>query len=891
MARIERTIKHTSGIPLGGLGAGSVEIREDGLFHDWQIMNVGQWSPHSPSPACCEGKPCTPTMKPEDFQFILRTESPSDGVKVRRLAMRESLNNLYSMAWLKCVRSIRYRGEFPVARLEYDDETLPVKVTLEAFAPFVPHSARESATPGFYLRFVVKNLAAEPVKVSILATLANPIPCGERVHTVEKEGDATLITLSAEGVAPGEPHEGSLTLGVRGGDHSYILGAYEDERKWFVTWSKTYGVTNQSYIFEFREKGELTSLDAQRPPAPLAEDFKAESLSAAERKKLLSELLRHSVFYHKHKRIVECDPAWMKSAERVVEFLNDSAQQLRNHLEPRKGSWRDALLCSKTDLGPRQEGTILFTLGWYFPNHISPKSGNIGHQYANWFGSSADVSRYLLANCDELRRKTVSFAEALYDTTLDDFVADAISAQLSTLPKCTWWTRAGDFGVWEGFGCCGFHTTDITYDGSFSIIALFPELQKQQMIMGAKHQREDGRIPHFFTPDFSQTDGDYARVDMNPQFVLLVTRDYLWTGDRKFLKTIWPYAVKAIENSKLLDADDDGLPDHGCERQTYDAWEFYGCPSYIASLWLASLKAGIRLAQEMEDAEKAKRWRAWYEKGVRNFEKLWNGEYYVLWREMQEGGRIDECCMTDQIDGDWFTALMGWGPVLPPERIKAALQAIFRYNYNREDGLKNATYPPGKKPRISTYGNLQAEAPWTGIEYAIASMFIDYGMIREGIEIVENIHDRYVRAGRIWNHVECGDHYYRAMSSWALLLSLTGFRVDVPQGELAFAPALRQGSFRAPFVSATGWGTYSEENGLDAQTVTIEVKGGVVGFKRLRLGVRSGADKPRAMTAALNGKGISCKVKAEGAGVVATFGKRLILMSGDRLVVRSGSEG
>lgn len=94
--------------------------------------------------------------------------------------------------------------------------------------------------------------------------------------------------------------------------------------------------------------------------------------------------------------------------------------------------------------------------------------------------------------------------------------------------------------MWEGYGSCGFHTTDITYQGSFGILALFPDLQKKQMEMGAKFQREDGRVHHFFTPDLSGVDDGYDRVDMNPQFVLLVCRDYLWTGDREYLARMWP---------------------------------------------------------------------------------------------------------------------------------------------------------------------------------------------------------------------------------------------------------------------------------------------------------------------------------------------------------------
>jgi len=879
MAFIERTIENTSGIPLGGIGTGSVEIREDGLFHEWQVFNVGRWSPQSPAPACCGGKQPIPTMRPEDFTFIIRTESDSDGVKVRRLAMREQLNNLYSFAWLKCVESIRYRGEFPVARLEYADDTLPVEVKAEVFGPFIPHQPRESATPGFYVRFAVRSLADEPVRVSILATLANPIPCGERVHTLHKDGPTTMITLGAAGVGADEPHNGSLTLGVTGGEHSYILGTYEQERGGFMVWDNRLGISARSCLKGFRRTGRLANLPATRAPERFADDFKAADLAPAERKKLLAKLLKHSIFYHKHMRVVECDPK-LFDKDGLIAFLDICAEETRKNLS--KDTWRDARLCSSLTLEPQQESGVQFTLGWFFPNHISPKSGNIGHMYANWFGSSLDVCRYLVANAADFRARTIAFANTLFNTTLDYFVADSIAAQLSTMVKCTWWTRDNDFGVWEGLGCCGFHTTDITYDGSFPIIALFPSLQKQQMIMGARHQRDDGRIPHFFIPDFSQTDGDYARVDMNPQFVLLVARDYLWTGDRAFLRTIWKPVIDAIENTRLLDADGDGLPDHDCERQTYDAWSFYGCPSYIASLWLASLKAGIRLAAEMKDARRAARWRAWYVKGIDSFEKLWNGEYYVLWKEMQKGGRVDECCMTDQIDGDWFTALMGWGNVLPVDRIRTALQSIFRYNYSSEVGLQNATYPPGKKRRITTYDNIQQEAPWTGIEYAIASMFIDYGLVAEGIEIVRNVYERYLRAGRIWNHVECGDHYYRAMSSWGLLLALTGFRVDEPARKLTIAPAIRHASFRAPFASSTAWGSYSHEIAVGRTTATVECLGGALGFRTLALGLPL---EGGAVTAKLDGSSVPCSAKQSGGVLELSFRKQIEIPEGGRLEI------
>ena len=39
MAKITATKAHTSGIPLGGIGSGSVELLPDGEFHYWLVAN------------------------------------------------------------------------------------------------------------------------------------------------------------------------------------------------------------------------------------------------------------------------------------------------------------------------------------------------------------------------------------------------------------------------------------------------------------------------------------------------------------------------------------------------------------------------------------------------------------------------------------------------------------------------------------------------------------------------------------------------------------------------------------------------------------------------------------------------------------------------------------
>jgi uncharacterized protein (DUF608 family) len=382
-------------------------------------------------------------------------------------------------------------------------------------------------------------------------------------------------------------------------------------------------------------------------------------------------------------------------------------------------------------------------------------------------------------------------------------------------------------------------------------------------------------VHHFFTPDLSAVDQGFDRVDMNQQFVLLVCRDYLWTGDRQYIRRLWPNIVRAMECTGALDTDGDGLPDHDTRRNTYDGWDFRGTPAYIASLWLSALLAAVRIAEDLGQTRQGSRWRKRLQKASAAFDrKLWNGEYYSLW---VDGTDRDECCMTDQIDGEWFTSLIGLGTVLPRERIVAALKAIMKHNFTREDGLMNAAYPPGRQPRIGTYKNVQGTAPWTGIEYAIASMMLDFGMVAEAAAVCANIHERYTRAGRFWNHVECGDHYYRAMSGWAILLGATGFKIDVPRKTLTFAPAAIGSQVLGPWVSATGWGRFRQAG----PSFTLQCQAGTLAFKTLRLRLEGAPTIVR-----LNGRKVAASIKAGPDKTQVALRSEVELAAGDCLVVQ-----
>ena len=76
---------------------------------------------------------------------------------------------------LSRLASARFTGEFPLARIDFEDRELPVRVSLDAFTPFIPLDAEESGLPAAILRYRVSNPNHAPAKVSIAFAIDNPV--------------------------------------------------------------------------------------------------------------------------------------------------------------------------------------------------------------------------------------------------------------------------------------------------------------------------------------------------------------------------------------------------------------------------------------------------------------------------------------------------------------------------------------------------------------------------------------------------------------------------------------------------------------------------------------------------------------------------------------------
>ena len=272
--------------------------------------------------------------------------------------------------------------------------------------------------------------------------------------------------------------------------------------------------TNRSFA-SFRADGTLgpdhdrhRDRGGARPTSLGLSDEKIDGLTEAEVSALIERLCRYPSMQSIADRVNEADARVLAGPPGQRDFLKAARNVLNwqtgEDREPRLGARRARE--HRSPLEPGETKEIRFTVGWHFPYHYSAKGPVLGHMYENWFADAEAVNRFLVANCETHRAGGLPASRTRSTTPRSPAeFADAWAGQLTTLTKCTWWTKDGDFGVWEGLGCCGFHTTDITYQGSFNILALFPELQKRQMEMGARFQRADGRVHHFFTPDLARS--------------------------------------------------------------------------------------------------------------------------------------------------------------------------------------------------------------------------------------------------------------------------------------------------------------------------------------------------------------------------------------------------
>jgi hypothetical protein len=255
-----------------------------------------------------------------------------------------------------------------------------------------------------------------------------------------------------------------------------------------------------------------------------------------------------------------------------------------------------------------------------------------------------------------------------------------------------------------------------------------------------------------------------------------------------------------------------------------------------------------------------------------------------------------EGCLSDQLLGAWFADVIGLDVGLPAERVKKALESIYRYNFrnsfydhpntqriyalNDEKGLVLCSWPKGGRPKLPFP---YSDEVWTGIEFQVAAHMICHGLVEEGLAIVKGITERYDGLRRNpWNEVECGSHYARALASWSVLMALSGYRYSAIDQELAFSPVMNSEDFRCFYAAGSAWGLYSQQTQNASRAIRLEVSHGELPLRLLTL--KSGLVGEKILVSNLHGPGdepiSGHRVNVSGASVQLDFGRTIAIASG-----------
>ena len=348
-----------------------------------------------------------------------------------------------------------------------------------------------------------------------------------------------------------------------------------------------------------------------------------------------------------------------------------------------------------------------------------------------------------------------------------------------------------------------------------------------------------------------------AAADGQMGTIMKVYREWKHSGDDNFLKALYPKVKKALAFAWIpggWDANQDGVME-GCQHNTMDI-EYYGPNPEVGFWYLGALKAATAMAAYMKDKEFESTCRRLFESGSAYMDaQLFNGEYYIHKIEpIADAGKIarglksdmgskttdhpdfqiGEGCLIDQLVGQYMAHICGLGYLAKPENVRKALQSIIKYNYvpsfgdhfnnmrsyalGGEAGLSVTAYPdPEKRPDVPL--SYFAEA-WSGLEYTAAAGMIFEGLRDEAVNTVADVRKRYDGLKRSpFNEEECGNHYARAMASWATVVAWSEFDYDAHSG--TFTITAQPGNYFWSNGYAWGNAKVAETNGAKEISITV----------------------------------------------------------------------
>ncbi len=123
------------------------------------------------------------------------------------------------------------------------------------------------------------------------------------------------------------------------------------------------------------------------------------------------------------------------------------------------------------------------------------------------------------------------------------------------------------------------------------------------------------------------------------------------------------------------------------------------------------------------------------------------------------------------------------------------------------------------------------------------------------------------------------------MSSWSLLLALSGWEYDGPRQALCIMPRHTPENFKGFFTGPEGWGSLRQSRDGTAQRNEISVQEGRLAVTQITL---SPTAAPKQVKVECGGKTIRATFSVNGGAVVVSLSRPIMVEAGQALVVQLG---
>ncbi len=694
------------GAPVGGFGAGTFSRDYAGNFSRWHTKT---------------GVHKYETIYANQFAMFQQTEG-SEGVAQVLSTSHPKAGSLQSWKWDYPVGAGDYYALYPKSWYDYRWDKFPAHVVLEQYSPILPDNYRETSYPVAVYRWHADNPTDKPVRVSVLISWAN------------------MVGWS------------------RAYSHDFSARLSEGDRNHFMTESKSDGMM-KGIVF-----------DRNRQNSPLVDDWDGQ-MTIATLESGGAEVSYQITYrpdddgadvwapFAKDGKLSNNDREWVSSGEDIA----------------------GAIAVTFT-LKPGEKRVVPMVISWDFPIAEFGSGRKWYKHYTDFYGTTGTNAWKIAA--DGLKNASV-WSDAI-DAWQAPYVKDeskpawyrgALFNELYVIADggALWGRPVGSdkkvahtFGFLECFDYPFYDTLDVLFYGSMPLVKFWPDLDKQVVKqfgetvptevadkylwiwksqqtgkVELRPRKSKGAVPHdlgvptedpFIQSNQFSWQNTNGWKDLNTKFVLMVYRDYVFTGrkDVDFLRREWPAVKESLDYLAQFDHNGDGIPENdGYPDQTYDEWVVRGESAYCGSLWLAALRAAEEMSKIMADSKSKDKYHELFTRGQASYiKKLWNGEYFLYDTSSEYRDNIQ----AEQLAGQWYANMNGLGDLVPEDMQRKALRKVFDFNVMKfghgELGAVSGMTSDGNI--ITKKGNQQVAEVWTGATFSVAAFMLSKGMKNEG---------------------------------------------------------------------------------------------------------------------------------------------------------------